>query len=277
MLLAEGPGPVWRWPKWEPAARVFLVPACALCTAAQVHSAPAGTVVWTVSVTRWRVCVRHGRWLDNLREAGRTWLPLRQLPEVAAAHRDRLLLERRLSTGGRIAFADALHIAAAWWNIPALSPPAWEERHRRLGEVGSALRTAQLVSYPEVVELAQALAWRERRRLRGTTGRDGDWLEAVRERMRQWQMPEGSALFAVQQWLSRHSPTAAPPCALRPGQEDTPERPGRGRYRRLPASGPHPDAGPAMLLEDLTCLPWRHGDIPDDVELPGAWHVLGRA
>jgi hypothetical protein len=290
VLLAGGPGPVWRWPKWQPAARVFLVPACALCTAAQLRDEPPGTVVWTVSVTRWRVCVRHGRWLDNLREAGRTWLPLREAPEVAAAHSSRLLLERRLGAGGRIAFADALHIAAAWWNVPALAPPMWDERHQRLGQVGSALRTAQLVSYPEVVELAYALARRERRRLRGApngtgTGiggadRDRHWLDTVREQMRQWQMLHGPALFAVEQWLSQHSqhsPATVPLTDSRPGRGNTPERPGRSRYRRLPASDPHRDAGPGMLLEDLTCLPWRHGDVPDDVELPGAWRLLGRA
>jgi hypothetical protein len=205
------------------------------------------------------------------------------VPEVTAAHRARLLLERRLGAGGRIAFADALHIAAAWWNIPALSPPAWGQRQQRLGRVGSALRTAQLVSYPEVVELAQALAWRERRRLRenGKAHRDENWLEAVRERLRRWQMPDEPALFTVRQWLSQHSLATVPLSDSPPGQDNASNRPGRGRYRRLPASGPHRDAhrdaGPGMLLEDLTCLPWRHGDIPDDIEPPGAWRLLGRA
>ncbi|WP_184503326.1 TniQ family protein [Streptomyces botrytidirepellens] len=265
-LLDESSGPVWRWPQWE-AKGVFLVRACDLCAAAKRMASD----VYVVSVTRWRVCARHGRWLDNLREAGVSWLPLREVPEVVEAHRQRVLLERRLGGGGRALFADALHIASFWWNIPALSPPVWFERRDRFrGPVGSDLRVAPLVCYPEVVHLAYVLAARERRRMRGTwsTETDKAWLRRVGDLLEEWQMPAALALVAVDIWRQRHS---TPP----PGTGAT--RPSQGRSRRLPVPLPHQDAPADTHLEHLACVPWRFGDEPPALDDTQVWSVAGQA
>jgi hypothetical protein len=266
-LLDGGPGPAWEWPQWRPKGPVFLVRACDLCAAAKRMPSD----VYLVSVTRWRVCVRHGRWLDNLREAGVTWLPLESLPEVVDAHRQRLLLERRLGGGGRALFADALHIAAFWWNIPSLCPPVWGARGRLLGTGnGSDLRIAPLVLYPEAVRLAWMLAARERRRMRGTWGVEMDqaWLNAVGEMLEEWQMPAPLALMPVGIWIQRHS---SPPLAAGADQ------PAQGKWRRLPTPLPHNDVPVDTHLEELTCLPWRFGDEPLEPDLTMTWSVAGQA
>lgn len=267
-LLDAGPGPAWKWPQWE-AKSVYLIKACELCAAAKRMPSD----VYVVSVTRWRVCARHGRWLDNLREAGVAWLPLRAVPEVIEAHRQRLLLERRLGGGGRALLADALHLAAFWWNIPSLSPPVWAERGRRLreqGRVGGDLRVAPLVSYPEVIHLAYALAGRERRRMRGTWSVQADkaWLNDIGELLEEWRMPAVPALGPVGLWMRHHSAPPLPAGA---------ERPGRGRYRRLPTPLPHDEAPADTHLEELTCLPWRFGDEPPPPDATQVWSVAGIA
>ncbi|RBL87242.1 hypothetical protein DDE05_04860, partial [Streptomyces cavourensis] len=123
-------------------------------------------------------------------------------------------LERRLGAGGRALFADALHITAFWWNIPALSPPVWEARGRLLGEeAGGDLRLAPLVSSPETMRLAWTLAARERRRMRGNWSVEHDraWLDAVGAMLDEWQMPAALALVPVEIWMQHHSmPPAAP-------------------------------------------------------------------
>ncbi|MFD7068267.1 TniQ family protein [Streptomyces sp. NPDC059913] len=265
-LLDAGPGPVWRWPQWE-AKDVFLVRACDLCAAARRHPSD----VYLVSVTRWRVCARHHRWLDNLREDGATWLPLQNVPEVVQAHRDRARLERRLGAGGRAVFADALHITAFWWNIPVLSPSAWEARGRLLDEeAGGDLRLAPLVSYPETMQLAWILAARERRRMRGTWSVEHDraWLAAVGAMLEEWQMPAALALAPVEIWMQHHS---------MPPLHRSISRPVQGKWRRLPAPQPHEDASSGMHLERLTCLPWQFGDEPPQADETMAWTIAGRA
>ncbi|MET8621299.1 TniQ family protein [Streptomyces albidoflavus] len=267
-LLTDGPGPAWRWPRWQPRDPVFLVRACDLCAAARRRPA----AVYLVSVTRWQVCGRHGRWLDNLREGGTTWLSLAALPEVVQAHEQRVLLERRVGAGGRTLFADALHIAAFWWNVPALCPPVWHERSRALGpSVGSDLRIAPLVAYPEVVALAWMLAARERRRMRNSwsVGQDGAWLNQVGGTFSGWRMPAGPAQMAVELWMRQHSGAALP--------TDTGVRPAQGKWRRLPAPLPHEDAPLGTHLEKLTCLPWRFGDEPPHPPDSDVWSVLGQA
>ncbi|MFD7978746.1 TniQ family protein [Streptomyces sp. NPDC059071] len=264
-LLESGPRPVWSWPQWE-AKDVFLVRACDLCAAAKRHPSD----VYLASVTRWSVCARHHRWLDNLREDGATWLPLQAVPEVVRAHRDRVLLEHRLGTGGRALFADALHLTAFWWNIPSLSPPVWEARGRLLGEeTGGDLRTAPLVSYPETVQLAWMLAARERRRMRGTWSLEHDraWLDRVGETLDAWQVPAALALVPVAIWMQHHSLPLPHDCI----------RPARGKWRRLPAPLPHEDAPADTRLEALTCLPWRFGDEPPEPDDTMTWSVAGRA
>ncbi|MGW5677912.1 TniQ family protein [Streptomyces sp. NPDC003860] len=265
-LLPDGLEPVWEWPQWQVRDPLFLVRACDLCTAARGRPSD----VYLVSVTRWRVCVRHRRWLDNLREAGTTWLVLDGLPEVVEAHRQRVMLERRLGSGGRALFADALHIAAAWWNVPAVAPPVWAARRRLLAEpVGSDLRIAPLVCYPEVVQLALLLAVRERRRMRGTwgTGTETAWQVRVAATIEGWRMPVAAGMHLFNAWVQRHStPLAAG--ALRPAQ---------GRWRPLPALPPHAPGPPDTLLENLTCLPWRFGDEPPRPDITQTWSVAGQA
>ncbi|MEU0956135.1 TniQ family protein [Streptomyces niveus] len=266
-LLDDSPGPVWQWPQWQPRGPLFLVRACDLCAEARRRPSE----VYLVSVTRWRVCARHLRWLDNLREAGTTWLSLAGLPEVVHAHRRRETMERRLGAGGRALFADALHLAAFWWNIPSLSPPVWAERREMLpGPVGGDLRIAPLVCYPETVHVAWMLAVRERRRMRGTWSAEADreWLDQMGTLLDDWGMPALSALLPVGLWRQHHS---GPPLVTRE------QRPGQGRWRRLPAPLPHtvPDAG--AHLEQLTCLPWRFGDEPPAPDATQVWSVAGRA
>ncbi|MCZ4120252.1 TniQ family protein [Streptomyces sp. H39-S7] len=273
-LLPDDGGPRWTWPQWQ-ARGVFLVRACELCTASlrMPHE------VYLVSTTRWRVCARHGRWLDNLREGGKTWLCLRAVPEVMEAHRGRMLLERRLGGGGRVLFADALHIAALWWNLPHLSPPVWGQRQARLQAGGGGdLRAAALVAYPEVADLARALAARERRRMRGswTDADDDGWLNSLRGRLEDWQMPSSHAVLPLSQWAAQHS---APTGGRAPGSdlEQANRRPSRGRYRRLPATYPHGAPVTDAHLEELTCMPWRFGEDPPELDPAFLWSMVGQA
>ncbi|MCQ9178643.1 TniQ family protein [Streptomyces sp. IBSBF 2953] len=255
--------PRWDAPNlWEPADDC-LVRVCDLCALAKGARRDA----YAVSAASWRVCARHRRWTDNLQEDGVTCIPLTFVPEVLEAHRERVRLERRLGAGGRIAFADAFHIAVFWWNQDAQVPQAWAERHEQLGlERGSDRRVAALVAYPEVVRLADALAARERRRLRGSWSRaqDVDWLRGVQSLFSSWGLWGSVPMEPVLQWAARHSGQAAQPG---PG-------PARGRHRRLGASGPHPQILPAAALEAITCLPWRLGEME---EAPAhLWSVSSR-
>lgn len=266
-LLPDGPEPVWEWPQWQLRDPLFLVRACDLCTAARRRPSD----VYLVSVTRWRVCVRHRRWLDNLREAGTTWLALDGLPEVVAAHRQRVLVERRLGSGGRALFADALHIAASWWNVPSIAPPAWDARRRLLAEpAGSDLRIAPLVCYPEITQLTFLLAARERRRMRGTwdTGTETAWLERVAAKAEDWRIPVAAGMHLFDAWVQRHS---TPPLAAGA------RRPVQGRWRPLPTPPPHAFGPPDILLENLTCLPWRFGDEPPRPDITQTWSIAGQA
>ncbi|MFD7817660.1 TniQ family protein [Streptomyces sp. NPDC059785] len=266
-LLDGSEQPVWHWPQWQPRGPLFLVRACDLCAAARRRPSE----VYLVSVTRWRVCARHHRWLDNLREAGTTWLSLAGLPEVVHAHRQRLLLERRLGPGGRALFADALHLAAFWWNIPALSPPVWAARRNLLlGPVGSDLRIAPLVGYPETVHLAGLLAGRERRRMRGTWSADTEreWIGRLGSLLEGWGMPAAPALLLVGRWMEQHSGVPLATDMVRPAQ---------GRWRRLPAPVPHTASPAETHLEQLTCLPWRFGDEPQMPDASQVWSVAGQA
>ncbi|MHB6903990.1 TniQ family protein [Streptomyces sp. DB-54] len=258
-----GAPPRWDAPNpWEPVDDC-LVRVCDLCALAKRARRDA----YAVSAAGWRVCARHRRWTDNLREDGVTCIPLTSVPEVLAAHGERVRLERRLGAGGRIAFADAFHIAAFWWNQAIQVPQAWTVRHQQLGlKKGSDRRVAALVAYPEVVRLAGALAARERRRLRGSLSRaqDANWLRGVQSLFSSWGLRGSFPMEPVLQWAARHSGQAS---RSGPG-------PARGRYRRLGASGPHPQVLPAAALEALTCLPWRLGETE---EAPAhLWSVSSR-
>ncbi|OIJ63254.1 TniQ family protein [Streptomyces mangrovisoli] len=264
--LPDPAGASARWDvpnPWEPADDC-LVRVCDLCALAKRSRRDA----YAVSAADWRVCVRHRRWTDNLREDGVTCIPLAPVPEVLEAHRERTRLERRLGAGGRIAFADAFHIAAFWWNHHAQVPRAWPARHLKLGlGKGSDRRVAALVAYPEVVRLAGVLAARERRRLRGSLSQDQDvdWLRGVQRLFASWGLRGTFPMEPVLQWAALHSGRARP----------SGPRPARGRYRRLEASGPHHSQVPAgAALAATTCLPWRLGE---DGETPAhVWSVQSR-
>ncbi|MGQ4374795.1 TniQ family protein [Streptomyces sp. SAS_267] len=258
-----GAPPRWDVPNpWEPADD-FLLRMCDLCALAKGARRDA----YAVSAASWRVCARHRRWTDNLREDGVACIPLTSVPEVLAAHGERVRLERRLGVGGRIAFADAFHIAVFWWNQAAQVPRAWAARHQQLGLTrGSDRRVAALVAYPEVVRLAGVLAARERRRLRGSLSRaqDTDWLRGVQSLFSSWGLRGSFPMEPVLQWAARHSGQAG---------LSGPE-PARGRYRRVCASGPHPQVLPAAALEAITCLPWRLGET--ETETAHLWSVSSR-
>jgi len=259
----DGAPPRWDVPNpWEPVGDC-LVRVCDLCALAKRARRDA----YAVSAAGWRVCARHRRWTDNLREDGVTCIPLTPVPEVLAAHLERVRLERRLGAGGRIAFADAFHIAVFWWNHTAQVPLAWAVRHQQLGlKKGSDRRVAALVAYPEVVQLAGVLAARERRRLRGSLSRaqDADWLRGVQGLFSSWGLRGSFPMEPVLQWAALHSGRAG---LSGPG-------PARGRYRRLGASGPHPQVLGAAALEAVTCLPWRLGETE---EAPAhLWSVSSR-
>jgi hypothetical protein len=269
-LLPDQGGPVWDWP-WDD-RDCFLVRVCEVCARVK------GTdlLAYLASDAPWQVCSTHRRWLDNRREPGTAAIALGVLPEVLDAHRQRLLLERRLGAGGRALFADAYAIVSRWWNIRALNAPAWRRRQLVLGRVGhDALRVAPLVFYPEAVRLAQALAARERKRLRHTLTLNDHhrWLAAVAALMDRWGIADEPGLDAVELWADRHPP-------LTPRRRATPppaERPARGRYRRLPlADSAHALDAP---MGDRSCLPWKLGELLTNELQPalGGWTVDGRA
>ncbi|MFD7924034.1 hypothetical protein ACFV3R_33125 [Streptomyces sp. NPDC059740] len=161
----------------------------------------------------------------------------------------------------------ALHLAAFWWNSPSLSPPVWESLRAMLtGPVGSDLRIAPLVCYPEVLRLPGLLALWERRRMHRTrsVADDRDWLEQTGRLVEEWGMP---ALWPVGLWMRQHS--GLPQAAGEP-------RPARGRWRRLPVPLPHAAVPVDTHMEQLTCLPCRFGDEPQLPDATQVWSVAGQ-
>ncbi|WP_327228625.1 hypothetical protein OG229_38405 [Streptomyces platensis] len=279
-LLTAAGGPAWDWPWDTPGS--FLVRVCEVC--ARIKGTTWNS--YLAADATWQVCAAHGRWLDNRREPGTAAIRLSAVPEVADAHRLRVLLERRLGAGGQAIFADAYAIASCWWNIPVLNAPVWCTRRRALGRAGrDELRVAPLVFYPEAVRLAYRLAARERQRQRRTLTEDADraWLEKVAALLMEWGIPVTDGLAAVEEWMVRHAPVRPAPPG-RTGLEKTvteAERPARGRYRRLSLHAPHTD--PAMdadsTFADRSCLPWRLGDLMTTQlqPAPRGWYLGGRA
>lgn len=273
-LLPEQGGPAWDWP-WD-ARGCFLVRVCEVC--ARVKGT--GLLAYLAADAPWDVCLAHRRWLNNRREPGTAAISLGGLPEVVEAHRQRLLLERRLGAGGRALFADAYAIVSLWWNVRALNAPVWRERRLALGRAGhDGLRVAPLVFYPEAVCMAQALAVRERRRLRRTLTLNGhqQWLAKVAAAMEQWGIADEPGLDAVELWADQHPPLLRP---RRPRRGAGPvARPARGRNRRLPL----PDTDDTHALEaplgERSCLPWQLGELltTELQAAEGGWTVNGRA
>jgi hypothetical protein len=273
-LLPVNGGPVWDWPWDTPGC--FLVRVCELCARIKGTSLEA----YLASDATWQVCARHSRWLDNRREPGTAAVSLSALPEVVRAHRQRLQMERRLGAGGRAVFADAYAIISCWWNIPALNAPVWQARRRVLGRAGiDELRVAPLVFYPEAARLAQALAARERRRLRRTLAKDDDraWLERVALLLDEWGIPVIPGLDVVGIWAAQHPLLPRPRPARRAPHAAA--RPARGRPRRLPLSAPHNDQTLEATLGNRSCLPWKLGELitTELIPAPGGWTLNGRA
>ncbi|MFE2432174.1 hypothetical protein ACFXJ5_36315 [Streptomyces sp. NPDC059373] len=140
-----------------------------------------------------------------------------------------------------------------------------------------ALGVAPLVFYREAVRLAQALAVRERQRLRHTLAQEEDdsWLERVALLLDEWHMPVAMALGLVEIW--------AVPNPLLPGPRRTgpppQDRPARGRYRRLPMAAPHTNGMLEATLGKRSCLPWQLGEMitTELLPAPGGWRLGGRA
>lgn len=266
-LLPDEGGPAWDWP-WDTRG-CFLVRVCEVC--ARIKGT--GLLAYLAADAPWHVCAAHHRWLDNRREPGTAAISLRILPEVVDAHRQRLLLERRQGAGGRALFADAYAIVSLWWNIRALNAPVWRERRIALGRTGhDGLRVAPLVFYPEAVRLAQALAARERQRLRRTLTLNGHhrWLAKVAAAMEQWGITDEPGLDAVELWADQHPPLRRP----RKGA-----RPSRGRHRRLPLANADDTHALDAPLGKRSCLPWQLGELLTTELRPalGGWTVNGRA
>ncbi|MCX5316106.1 hypothetical protein [Streptomyces sp. NBC_00154] len=279
-LLTAAGGPAWDWPWDTPGC--FLVRVCEMC--ARIKGTAWNS--YLAADATWQVCAAHGRWLDNRREPGTAAIRLSAVPEVADAHRLRVLLERRLGAGGQAMFADAYAIASCWWNIPVLNAPVWRTRRRALGRAGrDELRIAPLVFSPEAVRLAYRLAARERQRQRRTLTEDADraWLEEVAGLLEQWRIPVVEGLAMVEAWMVRHPPLRPVPAGRAASKKAVveAERPRRGRYRHLPLHAPHTD--PALevdtTLADRSCLPWRLGDLitTELFPAPGGWRLGGRA
>ncbi|WP_157847758.1 TniQ family protein [Streptomyces violens] len=271
LLPADG-APAWDWP-WD-ADGCFLVRVCELCARVKGTSLEA----YLAAEATWQVCARHGRWLDNRRGPGDDAVALSELPEVVEAHRMRLLLERRLGAGGRAMFADAYAIASCRWNVPDLNAPVWRARRRATGWAGDdELRVAPLMFSPEAVGLAQALAARERQRLRGTLTQAGDraWHDRLAKLLTDWGIPAVSGMDAVGMWAGRHSLLPPP----RPTRRGGAQRPTRGRYRRLPLAAPHTGQMQDAVLGDRSCLRWKLGDLitAGPPAAPDGWCLGGRA
>ncbi|MGW6739303.1 hypothetical protein ACWGDX_00920 [Streptomyces sp. NPDC055025] len=279
-LLTAAGGPAWDWP-WDTRG-CFLVRMCEMCARIK------GTAwdSYLAADATWQVCAAHGRWLDNRRNPEAAAIALSAVPEVANAHRLRVLLERRLGAGGRAMFADAYAITSCWWNIPVLNAPVWRTRRRALGSAGrDELRVAPLVFYPEAVHLAYRLAARERQCQRRTLaqGADRAWLEKMAVLLKEWGIPVTEGLVVVEEWMVRHPPASPGPLG-RAGleeREDDAERPARGRYRRLPLPSPHTGLAQdeKSTFADHSCLHWRLGDlITTQLQpAPRGWSLGGRA
>ncbi|MET8014850.1 hypothetical protein [Streptomyces sp. NPDC005336] len=130
---------------------------------------------------------------------------------------------------------------------------------------------------PEAVRLAQALADRERRRLRRTLTQEEDraWLERVALLLDEWGIPVIEGLDLVGVWASRHPLLPRP----RRAAEAAAERPACGRYRRLPVHAPHTSQMMEATLGDRSCLPWKLGEMITTglTPAPGGWALGTRA
>lgn len=244
---------VEAWPgQWTP-----LEP-CTVCLARRDDLvAP----VVLASGEAWQVCVHHGRWLRSTVDGGHAQVPLTGLEQVVQAHRRWMRLQKRVGPYARALLADALLVAAAWWQSRQMgSETVWAGREAVLG-TGRQRWSVPLVVYPEAVIVAEAMAVYERQR---RWGREFDnaapgwvskrWIAFVGERLGMSGPMEHGGYRMLRQWTLQHRITA--PVAVRLAQ---PAPPPGYRSGHLPVMDPHHGLPERGALEEASCLDWRPG------------------
>ncbi|MFD4231388.1 TniQ family protein [Streptomyces sp. NPDC058545] len=212
---------------------------------------------WLAGGAAWEVCVRHGRWLEGADASSH--VSLAAVADVVCAHKAWLGLRRRVGPYARALLADAGQVVWYWWRGRQMgSETVWAGRERALGWERRPAGVP-LVTYPEVVRVAECMAVHERQRRWGREFDNGApgwvsrrWITWVGERLGLAAEMEQAGYRALRAWTMKHCITT--PVADRLRQPPPP----RG-YRRgpLPVMDPHralPERGP--LLE-ASCLPWR--------------------
>ncbi|MFJ4031518.1 TniQ family protein [Streptomyces griseoluteus] len=209
----------------------------------------------------WQVCVRHRQWLRSTADGGPAQVSLAGLGEVVRAHRRRVRLQQRVGPYARALLADALQVAAAWWQGREMgSETLWAGREAVLG-TGRQRWAVPLVVYPEAVIVAEAMAVYERQRQWGREFAGGApgwvskrWIGFVGERLGMPGPMECGGYRMLRQWTLQHRVTApvvdrlalpAPPPGYRAGH--------------LPVMEPHQGLPARGALEDASCLEWRLG------------------
>lgn len=156
-----GDGPVGRLMRGEEAVAAWG-PACPACTAARTgRRVPARRYL----APEQRVCARHRYWLLYLPATSGLPVALGRCPEVIAAQRRHVRLLHR-SPAAAQAFEVARAVTNSWWEQP------WPDEERLWPARANTTREADadpgwwkvaardLITYPEVVALAQLLASR---------------------------------------------------------------------------------------------------------------------
>ncbi|MER6385446.1 hypothetical protein [Streptomyces sp. NPDC001250] len=209
----------------------------------------------------WQVCVRHGRWLRSADGGGPAQVPLAGLEEVVRAHRRRLRLQQRVGRYARALLADALQVAAAWWQGRQMgSETLWADREAVLG-TGRQRWAVPLVVYPEAVVVAEAMAVYERQRRWGREFDNGApgwvsrrWIAFVGERLGMPDPMECGGYRMLRHWTLQHRITA--PVVARLAQ---PAPPPGYRAGHLPVMDPHQGLPERGAWEEASCLDWRLG------------------
>ncbi|MEU2235138.1 TniQ family protein [Streptomyces vietnamensis] len=228
---------VWKWP-WQP-SEGHLVRCCTRCAEVRGVGEPA----WWLVSDSWRVCARHGRWCDDSRTEPLDGLSLKELPEVVAAHLERVRLQKRFGRAGQELFADAFQVAADWWRTMPMVL-RWVHRAWACGLEDRSARVMPLVIYPEAARLAQLMVEFEQSEVRDTDAR-ARWLGKAEALMESWELDVPAGRGPLLDWLHRHRLPA-----------DMVEVPASGTRRgRLPLTPGHnriaSQTGP---LEQRSCL-----------------------
>ncbi|MFF2308201.1 TniQ family protein [Streptomyces sp. NPDC058128] len=257
MLPSSRRYPAWCWlseeSRWQ-----HLVRVCRLCSAARGIM----QVVFVWSDLPWRVCLRHGTWLDSRPQHGMGAPPADAMEWVLQAHRRRLAVEKRLGQEGRHLLADA-YVTLTSWKQQGLTLRRWWER-------GDALRDASLVPaavssvalYPEAVELASMLGKHKRQYLSRKAGQQL-WWEILARTMGEWGAPLAWAVMSsavrkpVQSWRDQHDPARRPlrelhPAAGRRALDELYRRVGKGQALSFNTSQ-------ILPLEKISCVQPRQG------------------